>query len=416
MRKLIVILTTICLFTLSIGGTCLASDSLRTTRNQDAPAETENANPKDTFQQASTEPTDPPALQTFSAQKDYVIRKFTDYDTGYTLARSYAPADYEVYNLFFNSLSEDGECSIACPYQVAIAEVSPDSSTNMIYRSEMTYLYPPDPDRYFQEGVRFGTNMDTFIGYPMEMMMYPRTALELADTVAARMFPEGTDITRYALHYVTDEEDPFLESQSQARMDYYNTGSPYDILFNVTCDNVLTTYVDVTYQAETDGQTAFVRMVLSTSIVHLISTDYYTNAVSDMSETIVPYFYCCSTTPEAMEEAFADFDLFVANTRVTDEFWILNRKESLLLNEIISQGWSQYDEEELWSHLGTGDGSYYEDQFSDYILDQNEYTTTDGRTFKVPTSYDYVYETADGEIVVSNSADEPAGSVRLYAK
>ena len=29
---------------------------------------------------------------------------------------------------------------------------------------------------------------------------------------------------------------------------------------------------------------------------------------------------------------------------------------------------------------------------------------------------DYVYETADGEIVVSNSADEPAGSVRLYAK
>ncbi|MDD7077173.1 MAG: hypothetical protein PUI42_03450, partial [Lachnospiraceae bacterium] len=65
--------------------------------------------------------------------------------------------------------------------------------------------------------------------------------------------------------------------------------------------------------------------------------------------------------------------------------------------------------------LGTGDGTYDSEEFCDYILSQNSYTTSDGKVIKVPNSYDYVYEGENGNIYVSNSTDQPAGSTRLYA-
>ena len=37
-------------------------------------------------------------------------------------------------------------------------------------------------------------------------------------------------------------------------------------------------------------------------------------------------------------------------------------------------------------------------------------------TIKLPNIYDYVYEGDDGKIYAGNTADQPAGSTRLYAK
>jgi len=105
----------------------------------------------------------------------------------------------------------------------------------------------------------------------------------------------------------------------------------------------------------------------------------------------------------------------LANSRATDEFALVTMKESQLLNEIISGVPVTYDEDEIMESLGYEDGSFYEDQFSDYILDQNDFTTSDGRSFKVPTSFDYVYEKDDGTIYVTNGTEQPPGSTRLYA-
>ena len=59
--------------------------------------------------------------------------------------------------------------------------------------------------------------------------------------------------------------------------------------------------------------------------------------------------------------------------------------------------------------------SYMADQFSDYILGQNDYTLSNGDHVKVPNSYDYVYEGTDGNVYVSGSSfDQPAGSTQLY--
>ena len=56
------------------------------------------------------------------------------------------------------------------------------------------------------------------------------------------------------------------------------------------------------------------------------------------------------------------------------------------------------------------------ESFCDYILSQNAYETSDGSTIKLPNIYDYVYEGDDGKIYAGNTADQPAGSTRLYAK
>ena len=186
--------------------------------------------------------------------------------------------------------------------------------------------------------------------------------------------------------------------------------------FAGTSDNVQTSYGDCVYRVDYPDQTLAIRIILSDTLVHMVSYDSFTGASSEMTMTIVPYVFICICTSDVVGEAFDDFELFVANTRTTDEFVLMNEMESQMLLEIVNNGWSQYDEEDIWSTLGTDDGSFYEDRFSDYIFDQNEYTTSDGRSFKVSTYYDYVYEGADGEIYVSSSADQPAGSTRLYAR
>ena len=60
--------------------------------------------------------------------------------------------------------------------------------------------------------------------------------------------------------------------------------------------------------------------------------------------------------------------------------------------------------------------TYDTESFCDYILSQNAYETSDGSTIKLPNIYDYVYEGDDGKIYAGNTADQPAGSTRLYAK
>ena len=352
--------------------------------------------------------------RTKNDHKEYTITRVWDYDTGRTLGRCYAPSDDQINTRFMTDLTGEGECSIACPFQLIMQAVNPSGTRSMVYRSAMRYLYPPDPDHYFVEGQRYGLNMNTFVGYPMEMMMYPRTANEYADLLAVS-YACGEDIYRMDMNYVTDSEDPFLAQKSREQKDYMNLLNPMGFLFQVTCDGVLTTYAEGSYYLDSRDGPLVMKIVVCTSIIHLVETDLYTNAVIDFAETVVPYVYSCIASEAESEEAFADFDLFVANSRATDEFALVTMKESQLLNEIISGVPVTYDEDEIMESLGYEDGSFYEDQFSDYILDQNDFTTSDGRSFKVPTSFDYVYEKDDGTIYVTNGTEQPPGSTRLYA-
>ena len=55
------------------------------------------------------------------------------------------------------------------------------------------------------------------------------------------------------------------------------------------------------------------------------------------------------------------------------------------------------------------------DRFTDYIFDQNSYTTSDGYEVKISTEYDYVWDGGNGTVYYSDSAfDMPYGAVQLY--
>ena len=114
------------------------------------------------------------------------------------------------------------------------------------------------------------------------------------------------------------------------------------------------------------------------------------------------------------------FELFAANTSVSDEFTVAVTNISTNLISQISLGGSvSYSsvETELQQELQSSDDSYQIERFTDYILSQETYTTSEGKEIKVPNNYDYVYEGDDGNIYVSDSAfDEPAGATRLQKK
>ena len=55
------------------------------------------------------------------------------------------------------------------------------------------------------------------------------------------------------------------------------------------------------------------------------------------------------------------------------------------------------------------------DRFSDYIFDQNDYTTSDGYNVKISTGYDYVWDGGNGTVYYSSSSfDMPYGATQLY--
>ena len=344
----------------------------------------------------------------------YKVARLYDYDSNLTLGRSLLPADFSSQYEFLNSLTSYGECSIDCPFQVVLTASNDSQSRHFLYRSFMNYLYPSNPDFYFQEGQRFGSEEGSLIGYPTMVMMYPSSANEYADHFMDNMDCNGT-VYYDGTNYVTEEDDPFLAQVSQDKMAIYNVSSPFDSLFDVDCTWAFTSYTESSYYVDDPDLPLSVKIVTSTTMLQFHGIDRISGGTCSYAITDVPYFYMCVAPASEKDEAFAQFDLFVATTRTTDEFAILNARESQMLHEIVDLGGTSMDEKELMKGLGEGYGSYYEAQFSDYIFDQNDYTTSDGESFKVPTSYDYVYETDDGEIYITNTTEQPAGSTRLYA-
>ena len=344
----------------------------------------------------------------------FKVARLYDYDSNLTLGRSLLPADFSSKYEFLSSLSSYGECSIDCPFQVVLTASNDSQSRQFMYRSDMVYLYPSDPEIYFHPGERFGSVEQALIGYPTMVMMYPSSANGYADHVMELMDFNGT-VYYDGTNYVTDEDDPFLAQVSQNKLTYYNVASPFDFLFDVDCTWAFTSYTESAYYVDDPDMPLSVKIITSTIMLQFYGVDKISGGTCEYVITDVPYFYMCIVPASEKEEAFAQFDIFASTTRTTDEFSILNARESQMLHEIVDQGWTLQDESELVNGLGEGYGSYYEDQFSDYIFDQNDYTTSSGESFKVPTSYDYVYETDNGEIYVTNTTKQPAGSTRLYA-
>ena len=176
----------------------------------------------------------------------------------------------------------------------------------------------------------------------------------------------------------------------------------------VVIDGVACTASDRTYSFILDGIDYRAKVVTMTKIIQFSMTQ-----AAGYSDTYyvwnAPYTYIYMTPTAAFEKGLDDFNLFMLNTKVSDGFIIASSNLSTQLIAQISNG----------TQSAQTPGDYFKSEMEkhpDYILSQNAYETSDGSTIKLPNIYDYVYEGDDGKIYAGNTADQPAGSTRLYAK
>lgn len=194
--------------------------------------------------------------------------------------------------------------------------------------------------------------------------------------------------------------------------DYYNTSFSTNDFMNL--EETRSTYTEKSYSFEQNGIPYTVIVITATDLTQY--TQSLGNYSDTMVEMIVPYVYIYCAPFSEIDSGRGNFDLFLSNTRVSDEFNLVKQKMSLALENAITSGTTaNIDDQEISEILGTGDGTYSSEEFCDYILSQNSYTTSDGKEVKIPNSYDYVYEGENGNIYASNSTDQPAGSTRLYS-
>lgn len=330
----------------------------------------------------------------------FTMTRIEDPDTGLAIARMYAPSDYSITQTLDSYGNANTVCSPACPWQVVLVADSPDYQTEMMYCSQMSYVYS---QQMYQEGTLY---------YGISSMLEPMNASAYADRIVQMVYNNVGDIYIVDTKEATDEEQAYLQDRAQNIYDYYD--SSFSTTDFISLDGTASTYIEKEYAFEYNGEAYSVIVITATDLVQ------YTQTMAGFTDTLVqmtvPYVYVYASPSDEIDAGRANFDLFMSNTRVSDEFLILTQKISMELEKAITSGTNpSIDNDEIADILGTGDGTYDSEEFCDYILSQNSYTTSEGKVIKVPNSYDYVYEGENGNIYVSNSTDQPAGSTRLYA-
>ena len=334
----------------------------------------------------------------------YTLTSIVDQETNETVARCYAPSDYTIEHQIM--WWGDGKWqSPASPVQVQIQASSADMMYQMAYMSNVVYMYSESfaQNGWYEPGSLY---------YNTYVMLTPMYASGYADFIISSLVTD-TDITIEAEEEVTAEQEEELNQLAQQVYDYYNS----DDNGLVNLDGVACTASDRTYSFQLEGIDYRAKVVTMTCINQFtskpgagFSDTYYTWSA--------PYTYVYMTPTDAFEKGLDSFDLFLLNTKVSDGFSIAVNNLSTQLIAQISNGTqsAQTPGDYFKSEMEKQPDTYDTESFCDYILSQNAYETADGSTIKLPNIYDYVYEGDDGKIYAGNTADQPAGSTRLYAK
>ena len=341
-----------------------------------------------------------------SAAVPYTLTSIIDQETNETVARCYAPSDYTIEHQIM--WWGDGKWqSPASPVQVQIQASDSNMMYQMAYMSDVQYMYD---EMYAQQGL-YEEGALFYNTYPQLTPMY---ASGYADFIISSLVTD-TDITIEEEEEVTAEQEDILTELAQQCYDEQQTAVQSGGL--VAIDGVACTASDRTYSFMLDGIDYRAKVVTMTKIIQFSMTQ-----AAGYSDTYyvwnAPYTYIYMTPTAAFEKGLDDFNLFMLNTKVSDGFIIASSNLSTQLIAQISNGTqsTQTPGDYFKSELEKQPDTYDTESFCDYILSQNAYETADGSTIKLPNIYDYVYEGDDGKIYAGNTADQPAGSTRLYAK
>ncbi|MDO5423605.1 MAG: hypothetical protein Q4F41_07765 [Eubacteriales bacterium] len=336
-----------------------------------------------------------------------------DSSTGKVVAHCMAPSDYTV----------SGEViwcgrwqSAGAPGQVYATALSPDQNTVLGYYSPVVYEHILD---YSMGGVSYNQHQDGAFDSqtltPMLQFMTAETYCDyMAQTILSGQQLELVGQTEMGADMQKRMDEKANEMYQQMTSLMQGTGCSVDGVYVGIAERSYAVSLDgypfrLNVLAATDGsQCSFSTEILYGGTVH---TSYIS------WEAPLVYFML---TPEAEYEANRDiYEQFLMNTCFSDQFAdAFTRAKDQIMQQMLSNGSTSmeaardYCESSVSASMGTG-ATYDAEQFSDYILSQNDYTLPDGEHVKIPVSYDYVYADDMGNVYVSNTADQPAGTTQL---
>ena len=332
---------------------------------------------------------------------------------GSVVGKCFAPQDFQVG-------SDVSVCtaaqSLANPLLLNINAVSADGSILMAYASTRDYIQ-------ILESTMGGATMKTHVDgqidttslTPMLQFMY---ASGYCDYIATS--------TINGVQLVIDSENSYPELQDtfmQAAQKLYDETTSMTAGLGMQVEDAVVDACERRYSFEYEGTPYYLTVAAGiTGMQILMEMQGVYGGYTDRSITWgAPYTYIFLCPQAQYDQYYPCFSLFADNTGANDQFVNSNTRLSTEIRESVLasrslDGAASYSRSVLSDEAAEGD-DYYEDRYTDYIFDNNEYTLSDGSSVKVSTAYDYVYEDSNGNVIVTDSAFvEPAGSTRLTAK
>ena len=363
-----------------------------------------------------------PAGSTPLPETVYRITPMVDADTGLTMARCYAPENYEVSHEL-NIIN----VGVNTPVQMQITAHAPgELFPALIYHSAHSYV----DNETIMNGQSFREPEGSLNASAVTFNYTVRDASGYCDMLLD-MIMDGDFNTK-----VVSVTGPDAEQAKILKEKEKEEKKKFEALMKATIPGTYTTGTDYSYKLDyvekiyslmlPEGENGapeeyyFIADVLLAVAESEIDSAFMGNKVESYYRSWGPKnIWVMICTRESFEENLEMFRNFEANTRVSDEFglWIESMGLELVRAlQIIEEG-GYVDLDEIYdrsSREHLTDSSYsVPDAWSDYVYDQNDYITSNGDHVKMGTEYDHVYEDSNGNVFGTNSAEIPAGMREL---
>lgn len=346
----------------------------------------------------------------------YKVTEVEDPEMGMTIARCYAPVDYSVSGEAFWCGKWQ---SISAPAQVYVTACSADGNTVMGFYSLVCYEQILD---YSVNGILCKEHQDGMFDVESLIPMLAFMDADMyCDYMAGIILPDQ-NLQLKGQAEVTDEEQSVMDEKAN---EIYQQSLPFMSEMGFQIDGAYFGVAERTYSVELDGSDFLLTVCAATDGIQFSSSKDFVYNMGTMTTCMVswesPFVFFMVTPESEHEKNYLAYEQFVLNTAISDQFTAaFTQAQTEITQKMLQIGGSSMDavsdycKSSISSSMGS-DSSYSDERFTDYIFSQNDYTMSNGDHVKVSTSYDYVYEDESGNIYVSNSTEQPAGTTRLYA-
>ena len=300
------------------------------------------------------------------------------------------------------------DLSAGNPWQLRVSAMSPDGLISMTYQSARDFISAGDisstPDGVYTDYYTPALHYMDAMGY-CDYIALQNSDIQTIEYVEELTYPDQQAVLRQL-------EQGYLSDQDLKSL----------AMLGLTYDKIFFDLGARRYRITTTGGLEYYYWVAAGSF-SIWATASLPGPYVNISESYIlwtaPYVYTMFCPAYLYDDSVRDtFFAFMENTSVSDQFSAANRRLSselwdIILGNITVYTPDSYSEKVMRDETAAGDD--YDDRYTDYLFDQNDYTLSDGSHVKVSTGYDYVWEGDNGVVYYSDSAfSQPGGSTQLY--